>query len=123
MLVTDGVSESNVLAYLAEIEKVRRYTTITYLRINSQTSLQNKSYNALYCLHLFTKKTTEIISAFVTNDFDEDEGTISPDVRSPANERTAKTKANFNLPSVKDAPAGEGDRPWTFDELRSSLCS
>lgn len=74
------------------------------------------------CLHLFTKKTTEIISALVTNDFDEDEGTISPDVRSPATERTAKTKANFNLPSVKDAP-GDGDRPWTFEELRSSLCS
>lgn len=89
LLAADGVSESNVLAYLAEIEK----------------------------------KTTEIISAFVTNDFDEDEGTISPDVRSPANERTAKTKANFNLPSVKDAPCGDGDRPWTFDELRSSLCS
>lgn len=31
LLVTDGVSESNVLAYLAEIEKVRRYTIITIL--------------------------------------------------------------------------------------------
>ena len=89
MLATDdGVSESNVLAYLAEIEK----------------------------------KTAEIISAIASNNFDEDEGTISPDIRSPANERTTKTKANFNLPSVKDAPA-DGDRPWTFDELRSSLCS
>ena len=43
LLATDGVSESNVLAYLAEIEKVRRYTTITY----SHSSLQNKSYKRL----------------------------------------------------------------------------
>jgi DNA gyrase/topoisomerase IV subunit A len=30
LLATDGVSESNVLAYLAEIEKVRRYNTYSY---------------------------------------------------------------------------------------------
>ena len=30
LLATDGVSESNVLAYLAEIEKVRRYNAYSY---------------------------------------------------------------------------------------------
>ena len=68
------------------------------------------------------KKTTEIFSA-INNDYDEDEGTTSPSPVSCRSRSFALSKAtlNFKLPSVKDAPADDGDRPFTFDELKSSL--
>ena len=88
ILGSDGVSESNVFAYLAEVEK----------------------------------KTTEIFSA-IANDCEEDEGTTSPSSVLCRSRNCAISNAtlNLNLPSVKDAPADDGDRPFTFDELKSSL--
>ena len=66
----------------------------------------------------------EIISA-INSDYDEDEGATSPSPAACRSRSSALSKAtatlNLNLPSVKDAPADDGDRPFTFDEIKSSL--
>ena len=68
------------------------------------------------------KKITEIISA-INGDYDEDEGATSPSPVACRSRSSALSKATatLNLPSVKDAPTDDGDRPFTFDELKSSL--
>ena len=66
----------------------------------------------------FTQKASEIISA-ISNDCDDDEGTTSP-THSCRSFDTSRASLCLNLPSVKDIPNDDdGERPFTFDELRS----
>jgi hypothetical protein len=66
------------------------------------------------------KKTTQIISA-INSYFDEEEGTTSPSPVACRSRSHSFAPLNLNLPSVKDAPTDDGDRPFTFEELKSSL--
>lgn len=82
------------------------------------------SYMASY-LSYKIKKITQIISAINSND--EDEGATSPSPIACRSRSSALSKAtptptlNLNLPCVTDAPTDDGDRPFTFDEIKSSL--
>ena len=83
-------------------------------------------YLTPYTVFVYRKiqRITEIISA-IDSDYDDDEGATSPSPIASRNRCSAHSKAtatlNLNLPCVKDAPADDGDRPFTFDEIKSSL--